>query len=199
QRDVLSDPSDRLRYLSATLTVIWQDRLTMRSARPLARGMMRLSERPSLTKTVLTFRSSTSAPSLCSALATADSSTFFMISAAFLLLKASRLSASPTFFPRIWSATRRAFWAEMRAPDNLAATSISKPLNACLSCRQRDHDRYACRRIRPVCGRPCLRSRGPVHVDDRYAQRWSDRPSAAGSWSDATRFSLACDRSFPPP
>src|SRR3546814_20552576 len=47
-----------------------------------------------------------------------------MISAAFLLLKARRLSASPTFFPRIWSATRRAFWAEMRAPDNLAATSI---------------------------------------------------------------------------
>src|SRR5690606_18856122 len=100
------------------------DRLTMRSARPLARGMMRLSERPSLTKTVLTFRSSTSAPSLCSALATADSSTFFMISAAFFELKARRLSASPTFFPRIWSATKRAFWAEIRAPDSLAATSI---------------------------------------------------------------------------
>src|SRR5690606_448893 len=124
QWDVLSDPSDRLRYLSATLTVIWQDRLTMRSARPLARGMMRFSERPSLTKTVETFRSSTSAPSLCSALATADSSTFFSSSAAFLLLKANRLSASPTFFPRIWSATKRAFWAEIRAPDSLAATSI---------------------------------------------------------------------------
>jgi len=77
-----------------------------------------------LTKTVETLRSSTSAPSLCSALATADSSTFFMISAAFLLLKARRLSASPTFFPRIWSATKRAFWAEIRAPESLAATSI---------------------------------------------------------------------------
>src|SRR5690606_5371994 len=47
-----------------------------------------------------------------------------MISAAFFELKASRLSASPTFFPRIWSATKRAFWAEIRAPDSLAATSI---------------------------------------------------------------------------
>src|SRR5690554_2695548 len=52
----------------------------MRSARPLARGRMRFIVIPSSTNTVETRNSSTSAPSLCSALAIADSSTFLMMS-----------------------------------------------------------------------------------------------------------------------
>src|SRR5690554_4644175 len=143
----------------------------MRSARPLARGLIRFIERPSLTKTVETLKSSTSAPSLCSALAIADSSTFLIISAAFLLLKVSRLSASSTFFPRIWSATKRAFWAEMRAPDNFAATSIISPLNACLFCLQRDHDRYVLQQIRLTYDQPYLHRSTQVHADDRCELR----------------------------
>src|SRR3569832_369560 len=70
---------------------------------------------------MVTFSSSTSAPSLCSALAIADSSTFLNSSAAFLLLNASRLSARSTGSPRTWSATRRPFCAELRAYLNVAA------------------------------------------------------------------------------
>ncbi len=42
----------------------------------------------------------------------------------FLTAESQQVERTPTFFPRIWSATKRAFWAEIRAPDNLAATSI---------------------------------------------------------------------------
>ena len=52
-------------------------------------------------------------------------STLRTIAAAFLLLNSSTFSASSTGLPRTWSATRRAFCAEMRAARNLAATSIS--------------------------------------------------------------------------
>ena len=51
--------------------------------------------------------------------------TFRTITAAFLLLNSSTVSASSTGLPRTWSATSRAFCAEMRAARNLAATSIS--------------------------------------------------------------------------
>src|SRR5258705_12428775 len=73
---------------------------------------------------VLTFNSSTSAPSLCSALAIADSSTFLMMSAPFFGLKASRLSAFSTGSPRTWSATSRPFWAESRTPYSVARVSM---------------------------------------------------------------------------
>src|SRR5438105_3072453 len=50
----------------------------MRLPRPFARAVKRLSEVPLSTKIVLTLSSSMSAPSLCSALAMADSTTFFI-------------------------------------------------------------------------------------------------------------------------
>src|SRR5690606_3520186 len=179
-------------------TVMWQDRLTIRSARPLARGRIRFIERPSLTKTVETRRSSTSAPSLCSALAMADSSTFLINSAAFLLLKVRRFSASSTFLPRIWSATKRAFWAEMRAPDNFAATSIILPLSVCLSCLLRDPCKYGSQQTRLTYGQPCLHRSALERAGDRCEQRWSNQPFAAESLNDVTRFSLAYGRWFLP-
>src|SRR5450432_50732 len=65
-----------------------------------------------------------SAPSLCSALAIADSSTALMILAPFFGLKASTLSALSTGRPRIWSATSRPFWAESRTPRRIALVSM---------------------------------------------------------------------------
>src|SRR5512139_1977122 len=69
-----------------------------------------------------------SAPSLCSALAIADSSTFLMITAPFFGLKARIFSAFSTRRPRIWSATRRPFCAERRVPRKIAETSIMRSL-----------------------------------------------------------------------
>src|SRR5258708_6259317 len=69
-----------------------------------------------------------SAPSLCSALAIADSSTRLMIFAPFLGLKASTSSALPTGSPRIWSATRRPFWAERRTPRRIALVCMIRSL-----------------------------------------------------------------------
>ena len=65
-----------------------------------------------------------SAPSLCSAFAIADSSTFLMILAPFFGLNASTLNARSTGNPRIWSATRRPFWADRRTPRNVAVVCI---------------------------------------------------------------------------
>src|SRR5512142_1872447 len=65
-----------------------------------------------------------SAPSLCSALAMADSSTFLMIRAPFLGENARTLSAWSTRLPRIRSATSRPFWAERRTPRSVAVVSI---------------------------------------------------------------------------
>src|SRR5512132_3885712 len=65
-----------------------------------------------------------SAPSLCSALAIADSSTRLMIFAPFFGLKASTSSALPTGSPRTWSATSRPFWADRRTPRSVAVVSI---------------------------------------------------------------------------
>src|SRR5574340_526576 len=69
-----------------------------------------------------------SAPSLCSALAIADSSTFLMIPAPFFGLKARIFSAFSTRRPRIWSATRRPFCADRRVPRKIAETSIMRSL-----------------------------------------------------------------------
>ena len=71
------------------------------------------------------FSSSMSAPSLCSALAIADSSTLRMITAPFLGLNCRMLSACSTGMPRIRSATSRPFWADRRTPFSLAVVFIS--------------------------------------------------------------------------
>ena len=54
----------------------------------------------------------------------AESSTFLMRCAAFLSLNCRRFVARATSRPRTWSATRRAFCAEMRAPRRMALASI---------------------------------------------------------------------------
>src|SRR5487761_11309 len=69
-----------------------------------------------------------SAPSLCSALAIADSSTFFRIRAPFLGLNARMSSARSTGRPRIWSAIRRPFWADRRTPRSVAVVCIMSSL-----------------------------------------------------------------------
>src|SRR5690606_31360307 len=114
--DLLSHyfPPSAPRGLSLTVTVMWQVRLRMRTPRPLARAWKRLSVGPPSTHTVLTRSSSTSAPSLCSALAMADSSALRRGLAAFLVENCSSSSARPTGMPRIWSATSRPFWGESR-------------------------------------------------------------------------------------
>src|ERR1035437_1804802 len=100
----------------------------IRLPRAFARAVKRLSTMPFSTKMVFTFNSSISAPSLCSALAIADSSTFLMIPAPFFGLNVKILSALSTGKPRIWSATSRPFWSDSRTPRKIARVSISIPL-----------------------------------------------------------------------
>src|SRR6187397_592714 len=69
-----------------------------------------------------------SAPSLCSALAIADSSTFLMILAPFFGLNDSTFRARSTGSPRIWSATSRPFCADSRTPFSTAMVSMSVSL-----------------------------------------------------------------------
>jgi hypothetical protein len=68
---------------SPTVTKMWQLCLVTRLPRPFARAWKRFRGIPRSTKMRFTFSSSTSAPSLCSALAIADSRTFLMICAPF--------------------------------------------------------------------------------------------------------------------
>src|SRR5574344_1281699 len=72
---------------------------------------------------VLTFRSSISAPSLCSALAMADSSTFLTMPAAFFCVNARMLRAWSTCLPRIRSATGRPLSTDKRTPRRTARVS----------------------------------------------------------------------------
>src|SRR5688572_9970313 len=103
---------------------MWLVRLRIRVPRPFARAMKRFSVGPSSTMMVLTLSASTSAPWLFSALAIADSTTLRIIDAAFLSENLSRLTARSADRPRTWSATRRAFWAEMRALRRIAFASM---------------------------------------------------------------------------
>src|SRR5690606_32672642 len=114
--------------------------------------MMRLSDMPSSTKMVDTRSSSMSRPSLCSALAIAEFSTFLMMTAAFFGLKVSSSRASSTPLPRIWSATSRAFLADRPAPLSLAVTSISPTSNvfACCSLRRLGSARLLVRHVAAV-------------------------------------------------
>src|ERR1035437_1275454 len=100
----------------------------IRLPRAFARAVKRLSTVPFSTQMVFTFSSSISAPSLCSALAIADSSTFLMMPAPFFGLNVRMLSALSTGKPRIWSATNRPFWSDSRTPRKIARVSISIPL-----------------------------------------------------------------------
>src|SRR5205085_721246 len=74
---------DLLAHQSPTVIKMWHVCLSTRLPRPLARAWKRFRNMPRSTNTRFTFSVSMSAPSLCSALATADSSTFFMMSAPF--------------------------------------------------------------------------------------------------------------------
>src|SRR6266581_198539 len=77
---------------------------------------------------VVTFSASMSAPSLCSALAMADSITFLMMPAPFFGLKARMLRAWSTVLPRTRSATSRPFWGDRRTPRRLALVCMVAPL-----------------------------------------------------------------------
>src|SRR3954454_9729646 len=65
-----------------------------------------------------------SAPSLCSALAIADSRHFLMMPAARFWVKVRILSAWSTFLPRTRSATSRPLSAERRTPRTIERVSI---------------------------------------------------------------------------
>src|SRR6267142_2222404 len=137
-------------FPSPTVTWMWQVCFRMTLPRPLARAVKRRKFSALSTQIIRTLSSSMSAPSLCSALAIADSSTFLMIFAPFFGLKASRLSAFSTGRPRIWSATSRPFWAERRTPHNVARVSIvvSLLLLAARGRRRRGRAGTRCRSAR---------------------------------------------------
>src|SRR3546814_13522287 len=80
---------------------------SIRLPRPFARAEKRFIDWALSTWIVVTLSSSISAPSLCSALAIADSSAFFRMPAAFLGVKVRIFSAWATDLPRIRFATRR--------------------------------------------------------------------------------------------
>src|SRR6185369_9457648 len=95
--------------------VIWLVRLTMRLPRPLARAWKRFISGAASTWMEAIFSSSMSAPWLCSALATADSSVLSTSSAPFFGMKRSCESARPTRLPRTTSAISRHFCGEICA------------------------------------------------------------------------------------
>src|SRR6185369_14352163 len=113
---------------SPTVTWMWHVCFRMTLPRPFARAVKRRRLSALSTRMVFTLSSSTSAPSLCSALAIADSSTFLMMTAPFFGLKARMLSAWSTGRPRIWSATSRPFCADSRTPRRIALVSIGLSL-----------------------------------------------------------------------
>src|SRR5262245_51582957 len=115
----------RYRARSATVTLMWLSRFTMRLPRPLARAWNRFITGAASTSMRATFSSSMSASWLCSAFAIADSSTLRTSLAPFFGVYASTASASPTGWPRTMSATRRHFCGEMRAWRRVADTCIA--------------------------------------------------------------------------
>src|SRR4029078_3268935 len=74
---------DLLDHQSPTVIKMWHVCLSTRLPRPLARAWKRFRNMPRSTYTLFTFSVSMSAPSLCSAFAIADSSSFFMMPAPF--------------------------------------------------------------------------------------------------------------------
>jgi hypothetical protein len=114
---------------SATFTVIWQLRLKIRSARPLARGAA-LHRHALVDKD----RRHLELVDICAlvVLGIGDRRIQHLADdvGGLLVAEFSTDSASSTGLPRTWSATSRAFCAEMRAPFNLAATSIVVPVSS---------------------------------------------------------------------
>src|SRR5882672_7837736 len=106
---------------------MWQECRSTRVPRPFARAWKRFWNEPRSTWIVFTFSASMSAPSLCSALAIADSSSFLISAAPAFGEKVRMLIAWSTFLPRTRSATRRPFCAERWAPRKDALVSISAP------------------------------------------------------------------------
>src|SRR5829696_3898019 len=93
----------------------------MKNARPMARGCTRFSDGPPSAMAWCTRRLSRSRTWwLCSALATAERSTFSMRRAAARGVYESVASASPTERPRIWSRTSRALRADRRTKRAVA-------------------------------------------------------------------------------
>src|SRR5205809_5213465 len=113
---------------SLTPIVRWLDRCRMEKGRPIARGCTRFIEGPP-SATASTTRRSSRLRSwwLCSALATAERSTFSTSRAAARGVYSSVASASPTGLPRIWSSTSRAFRADTRTNRALAVVFIGSP------------------------------------------------------------------------
>src|SRR4051794_35629770 len=107
----------------------------MRVARPMARGRKRLRVGPSSAKAARTFRSSPTSSWLCSALATADSSSLLQSRATARGVKARIARASSTDLPRMWSQTRRALRAEVRTYLAWARTTGAAPLVAAAARR----------------------------------------------------------------
>src|SRR3954452_21827264 len=99
-------------------------RLRIRVARPMARGRKRLSVGPSSACTDSIRSSSPTSSWLCSALATADSSSFSHGLAAPRGVNARIARASTTSLPRMWSHTSRALRADVRTYLACARTRI---------------------------------------------------------------------------
>src|SRR3954468_18392219 len=95
----------------------------MRVARPIARGRKRLSVGPSSAVMAWMRRSSPTSSWLCSALATADSSSLLQSRATERGVCARIARASCTALPRTWSATRRDLRAEDRTYLAVAPTT----------------------------------------------------------------------------
>src|SRR5690606_19608382 len=108
---------------------MWLVRFTMRLPRPLARAWKRFMSGAASTWMAETFSSSMSAPWLCSALATADSSAFSTSSAPFFGMKRSCESARPTRLPRTTSAISRTFCGEICAYFSLEYVCMTSASN----------------------------------------------------------------------
>src|SRR5687768_9532364 len=111
--------------------------------RPLDCARKRRRNVPRSTQMCVIFSSSMSAPSLCSALAIADSSSLRRMTAPFFGLNCRMFSAWSTGLPRIWSATSRPFWAERRTPRSLAEVFMFPSLRFRPGCRGRCRGRGA--------------------------------------------------------
>src|SRR5262245_44311641 len=114
----------RYRARSATVTLMWLSRFTMRLPRPLARAWNRFATGAASTSMRATLSSSMSASWLCSAFAIADSSTLRTMRAPFLVVYASVATASPTDRRLTRRAPRRHAWRELRAWRSVAETCI---------------------------------------------------------------------------
>src|SRR5581483_6721581 len=111
--------------VSASCTVTWASRCRIQNARPIARGWMRFRRGPSSISTLTRSWSSWRTWWLCSALATAERSTFSMCRAATCGECCRSARASPTVRPRTRLATRRALRGDSRRKRPMAFVSMA--------------------------------------------------------------------------